>query len=52
MRNILFLIMFFPFTVHAWNLGELGEFHFDKVNSDVYVMHGPLGEPSKRTVAL
>ncbi len=32
--------------VYAWDLGEEGKFHFEKVNQNVYVMHGPLSEPS------
>lgn len=47
MRHTLLLLLFLPFTTLAWDLGELGNFQFEKVNSAVYVMHGPLGEPSR-----
>ena len=32
--------------VSAWNLGEEGSFKFEQVSNNVYVMHGPLSEPS------
>jgi len=32
--------------IYAWDLGEEGTFHFEKVNQNVYVMHGPLSEPN------
>jgi len=33
-------------TAYAWDLGKLGIFQFQEINDRVYVMHGPLGEPS------
>ncbi len=30
----------------AWDLGKEGNFKFEQINDNVYVMHGPLGEPS------
>ena len=45
-RNILPIFFFFSASVHAWTL-SVGEFQFDPVAQDVYVMHGPLTEPSK-----
>ena len=41
------LLLMVPAAVSAWELGELGQFHFAKLNDQVYVMHGPLEEPSK-----
>ena len=32
--------------IYAWDLGEVGTFQFEKVNQNVYIMHGPLTEPS------
>ncbi len=32
--------------VYAWDLGEEGHFQFEKVNQNVYIMHGPLSEPN------
>ncbi len=32
--------------IYAWDLGEVGTFQFEKVNQNVYIMHGPLSEPS------
>ncbi len=31
---------------YAWKLGDEGTFQFEKVNQNVYIMHGPLSEPS------
>lgn len=33
-------------NTYAWNLGKEGSFQFEKVNQNVYVMHGPLSEPN------
>jgi len=33
-------------ALKAFSLGELGDFSFKKLNSNVYVMHGPVMEPS------
>ncbi|MCW8930374.1 MAG: MBL fold metallo-hydrolase [Gammaproteobacteria bacterium] len=50
MLKIVSLFISFCFMVslesHAWDLGEVGTFQFEKVNQNVYVMHGPLSEPS------
>ena len=37
----------FSLSLNAFTLGTLGEFKFEKVNSNVYVMHGPELEPNK-----
>lgn len=31
---------------HAWELGKAGTFQFEPIHDQVYVMHGPLAEPS------
>ena len=33
-------------SAHAWNL-PTGSYQFESIADRVYVMHGPLGEPSK-----
>lgn len=40
------LLAGFMLPAQAWTLGKLGEFRFEPVNDNVYVMHGPLGEPN------
>ena len=40
------LLLALSSPVYAWDLGEAGTYQFEKVNSNVYVMHGPLSEPS------
>ncbi|MDQ1264109.1 MAG: hydroxyacylglutathione hydrolase [Campylobacterota bacterium] len=50
MKKIAFLVSIaiaFSLSLNAFSLGKLGEFKFEKVNGNVYVMHGPLLEPSK-----
>jgi len=34
-------------ALYAWDLGQAGQYQFEKINSVVYVMHGPLDEPNK-----
>lgn len=43
---LLGLLLILSPAVYAWDLGVEGNFQFEKINSNVYVMHGPLGEPS------
>jgi glyoxylase-like metal-dependent hydrolase (beta-lactamase superfamily II) len=33
--------------VYGFPLGKYGEFHFEKVHRNVYVMHGPVTEPNR-----
>lgn len=40
---LIFLLM--P-SLYAWDLGKAGRFQFEKINANVYVMHGPLDEPN------
>lgn len=47
MRKLLMLICCLPFYTHAWVLPGVGDFSFQKVNQNVYIMHGPLEEPNK-----
>lgn len=50
MKKIAFLAsiaMAYTLSLNAFTLGKLGDFKFEKLNSNVYVMHGPLLEPSK-----
>ena len=41
------LAAIFSLSLNAFTLGTLGDFEFEKVNSNVYVMHGPELEPNK-----
>lgn len=41
------LAVAFSMSLSAMTLGKLGEFKFEKVNANVYVMHGPVMEPNK-----
>ncbi len=45
-KVFLALFLFLGTSVHAWTL-DVGEFQFEPVGPDVYVMHGPLTEPGK-----
>jgi len=47
MKKLLFIILFFPLYLQAWDIPGVGKFQFESVAKDVYVMHGPLEEPSK-----
>lgn len=50
MKKIAFLAsiaMAYTLSLNAFTLGKLGDFKFEKLNSNVYVMHGPVLEPSK-----
>jgi len=46
MKKIIFLITVVFSVLNAWKLEGLGDFSFKKVNSNVYVMHGPIEEPN------
>ncbi|MCW8953586.1 MAG: MBL fold metallo-hydrolase [Sulfurimonas sp.] len=50
MKKITLLItmaMLFSLSLNAWTLGKLGDFKFEKVNANVWVMHGPVMMPNK-----
>ena len=49
MRKIISTILFLLFAVtvsYGWKLADYGDLKFEKVNGNVYVMHGPAEEPS------
>ncbi|QFR44156.1 MBL fold metallo-hydrolase [Sulfurimonas xiamenensis] len=51
MRKTAFLaliVLIFSLSLNAFTLGDLGEFKFEKANDNVYIMHGPEEEPSKK----
>jgi glyoxylase-like metal-dependent hydrolase (beta-lactamase superfamily II) len=50
MKIIVSLFYFFSISVYAWDLGPVGQFQFDNINNNVYVMHGPLDEPNKKNI--
>jgi len=41
------IAMLFSISLNAFTLGNLGDFKFEKMNENVYVMHGPELEPNK-----
>lgn len=43
---LIILYIFCATPLYAWNLGKEGTFQFEKINDNIYVMHGPLSEPS------
>ena len=38
--------LLFSVNAYSWDLGKEGNFKFEKVNQNIYVMHGPLSEPN------
>jgi glyoxylase-like metal-dependent hydrolase (beta-lactamase superfamily II) len=44
--SVFSVFLFLTSISHAWDLGVAGSYHFEKVNNNVYVMHGPLAEPN------
>lgn len=50
MKKITLLISLavaFSISLNAWTIPTLGEYKFEKVNDNVYVMHGPVMAPNK-----
>ncbi len=43
----LIVVLMLGTKTYAFSLGKYGEFHFQKVHANVYVMHGPVTEPNK-----
>ncbi len=48
MKNLVLLLILVPLYSQAWVLPGLGDYCFEAVNDGVYIMHGPLQEPSKQ----
>ena len=48
MKKILtaFIVMLFAVSSYGWKLADYGDLKFEKVNGNVYIMHGPAEEPS------
>lgn len=44
--NLIILGIMLSAPLYAWDLGKEGTFQFEKVSENIYVMHGPLSEPS------
>ncbi len=40
------IMLFLSFSAQAWQLAGLGDFKFESLAQNVYVMHGPLDEPN------
>jgi len=36
----------FSSLTHAWTIDGLGDYKFEPLNQQAYIMHGPLGEPN------
>ena len=50
MKKITLLISIaitFTLSLNAWTIDNLGTYQFDKVNENVWVMHGPVMMPNK-----
>ncbi|MFA5461276.1 MAG: MBL fold metallo-hydrolase [Sulfurimonas sp.] len=43
---IIAMIITFSLSLNAFSLGKLGEFKFENVNKNVWIMHGPVMNPS------
>ncbi|SMN01651.1 Beta-lactamase-like precursor [uncultured Candidatus Thioglobus sp.] len=49
MRKITFLLtLVLSSLANAWMIDEIGDFKFEMLNNNLYIMHGPKGEPSKQ----
>jgi len=48
MKKFVFILLLVPLYSYAWVLPGLGDYRFEAVNDGVYIMHGPLQEPSKQ----
>ena len=46
MKKLIFFIACLITFSNGFSLGELGEYKFEKLNKNVYIMHGPIMEPS------
>jgi len=50
MKKLFFILLLFPFYLQAWDIPGVGKFQFERIAKDVYVMHGPLQDPSKNNL--
>ncbi len=48
MKKLFILMLLLPLSSHAWVLPGVGDYKFESIADQVYVMHGPLQEPSKQ----
>jgi glyoxylase-like metal-dependent hydrolase (beta-lactamase superfamily II) len=48
MKRFVLILLFVPLYTDAWVLPGLGDYRFEAVADGVYIMHGPLQEPSKQ----
>lgn len=44
---IIIMIITFSLSLNAWTIDKLGTYQFEKVNENVWVMHGPVMMPNK-----
>ena len=45
-KYALLFILTFPALANAWTIDNIGEYKFNLISDNVYVMHGPLADPS------
>lgn len=50
MKKLFYMLLLFPLCVHAWDIPGVGQFQFQSVAKDVYVMYGPMQLPSKQNL--
>jgi len=48
MKKLLLTLLIFPSIAFAWQLPGVGNFKFETIADNVYVMHGPLELPNKQ----
>ncbi|MCP3687238.1 MAG: MBL fold metallo-hydrolase [Gammaproteobacteria bacterium] len=48
MRLLLLPLLLLSLSANAWKISDVGDFKFEMVADDVYVMHGPLDEPNAK----
>jgi len=46
MHKLFLFILWLPVVAQAWDLGKAGQYKFEQIAGNVYVMHGPLDEPN------
>lgn len=49
MKKLVILVtVMFASMAHAWTIDGVGDFKFEQVSNQVYVMHGPIASPSEQ----
>lgn len=50
MKKLLIILLLLPCWAQAWTIPGVGQYQFESIAKDVYVMHGPLQEPNKKNL--